>query len=242
MNELVSVLGLASALFALAMWLLLPRGAAPGRSVGAVLMAVSLGLFASRFPGLGNWANTGVFYILAAVTVGAAVATVTFRKPVYSAIWFALSLLGTAGLLLFQGAQFLGVATIVVYAGAILVTFLFVLMLAQPEGQAYYDQISWGPKLAALTGALMVGVLTLAVAGVFLNPDAETHPQAPFTEAQLEQEILADQHMAYLGAQLFSKQLVAVEVAGTLLLAALVGTVAIVSGMRKAEGGGSLDG
>ena len=54
-----------------------------------------------------------------------------------------MSLLGTAGLFLFQGAQFLGVATIVVYAGAILVTFLFVLMLAQPEGHAFYDRVSW---------------------------------------------------------------------------------------------------
>ena len=62
-------------------------------------------------------------------------ATVTFRNPVYCAIWFGLSLLGTAGLFLFHGAQFLAVATVVVYAGAILVTFLFVLMLAQPEGK-----------------------------------------------------------------------------------------------------------
>ena len=44
---------------------------------------------------------------------------------------------------LFIGAQFLAVATVVVYAGAILVTFLFVLMLAQPEGKAAYDRVSW---------------------------------------------------------------------------------------------------
>ena len=88
----------------------------------------------------------------------------TFRSPVYCAIWFALSLLGTAALFLFQGAQFLGVATIVVYAGAILVTFLFVLMLAQPEGDAFYDRISWEGLLAASTGALMVGgALTLTL-------------------------------------------------------------------------------
>ncbi len=54
------------------------------------------------------------------------------------------SLLGTAGLFLFQGAQFLSIATVAVYAGAIVVTFLFVLMLAQPEGHAFYDRIGWG--------------------------------------------------------------------------------------------------
>jgi NADH-quinone oxidoreductase subunit J len=179
-----------------------------------------------------------VFYILAGVTVLAALATISFRKPVYSAIWFGLSLLGTAGLLLFQGAQFLGVATIVVYAGAILVTFLFVLMLAQPEGQTPYDQFSWGPRLAGLTGAAMVGVLTLAICSVFQNPDVAARPQAPYTAAVLDDNILADEHMAHLGAELFSKNLLAVEVAGTLLLVALVGTVAIVAQIRRPEHGG----
>ncbi len=103
------------------------------------------------------------------MTLVSAVCTVTFRSPVYCAIWFALSLLGTAGLFMLQGAQFLGVATIVVYAGAILVTFLFVLMLAQPEGHAYYDRVSWEGMLAATTGAVIVGVLTMTVVRVF-NP------------------------------------------------------------------------
>ena len=60
----------------------------------------------------------------------AAVATISFRNPVYCAIWFGMTLTGTAGLFLLAGAEFLAVATLVVYAGAILVTFLFVLMLA----------------------------------------------------------------------------------------------------------------
>ncbi len=242
MNELVSVLGLATVILAVGMWLLLPRGAAPGRALGAVLAAVGLGLFVSRVPGLGRFGDDVVFYILAGITVLSALATISFHKPVYSAIWFGLSLLGTAGLLLFQGAQFLGVATIVVYAGAILVTFLFVLMLAQPEGQAPYDQLSWGPRLAALTGAVMVGVLTLVVTGVFENPNLDARPEAPFETAQLQDGILADQHMARLGAELFSKNLLAVEVAGTLLLVALVGTVAIVAQIRRPEEGGPTHG
>ena len=175
------------------------------------------------------------------VTVQTA-ATITFRNPVYSAIWFAMSLLGTAALFLFDGAQFLGVATIVVYAGAILVTFLFVLMLAQPEGHAAYDQLSWGGRLSAITGAAVVGILTLTVVGVLQNPDAKARPVAPFATEALEENILADQHVAHLGAQLFSRNLVPVEIAGTLLLVALVGTVAIVGQFRAPRGGGSSDG
>jgi NADH-quinone oxidoreductase subunit J len=231
-------IGVATLVFAVGMALMLPRGASAGRALGSVLVAISLGLFAAQIPRFGNWAAEGVFFILAAVTVLSAVATVTFRNPVYSAIWFGLSLLGTAGLFLIQGAQFLGVATVVVYAGAILVTFLFVLMLANPEGHAFYDRLSWGAGLSALTGALVVGVLTLVVVSVFQNPTIENRPQAPFSTVSLDDGILADEHMANLGAQLFSTNLVAVEVAGTLLLVALVGTVAIVAQIRKPAGGG----
>jgi NADH:ubiquinone oxidoreductase subunit 6 (subunit J) len=70
---------------------------------------------------------------------------------------------------------------------------------------------------------------------VFQNPSVADRPTAPFTAAQLADDILADQHMAHLGAQLFGKYLAAIEVAGTLLLVALVGTVAIVGRMRKHE-------
>ena len=115
-----------------------------GRGLGALLGVIALGLFRlATVAAVGDWSGEVVFCILAAVTVVSAVCTVTFRSPVYCAIWFALTLLGTAAIFMLQGAQFLGVATIVVYAGAILVTFLFVLMLAQPRGNAFYDRVSW---------------------------------------------------------------------------------------------------
>jgi NADH-quinone oxidoreductase subunit J len=235
-NAAPVILSVATLLLAAGLWLSLPRVRAWGRPLGAVFVAASLGLFASQTPSLGSWAADSVFYLLAGVTVLSAAATVTFPNPVYSAIWFAMSLLGTAAMFLFDGAQFLGVATIVVYAGAILVTFLFVLMLAHPKGQAPYDRVSWAPSLAALTGALFVGLLTLAAVAVFQNPDVAERPQAVFVTEDLEANILADDHMAHLGAHLFSTYLVAVEVAGTLLLVALVGTVAIVAQMRKPGG------
>src|SRR5262249_54244228 len=127
----------------IALWLMLPRGGVKGRSLGGVLGIVALGLIGSRLLPLGAWNDNVVFWILSAVTVGAPACPVPFRSPVSCAVWFARPLTGTAGIFMVQGAQFLGVATIVVYAGAILVTFLFVLMLAQPRGNAYYDRISW---------------------------------------------------------------------------------------------------
>ena len=140
---------------------------------------------------------------------------VTLSSPVYCAIWFALTLLGTAGLFLFQGAQFLGVATIVVYAGAILVTFLFVLMLAQPQGHAYYDRVSWEALVSAAVGAVMIGILTMVIGDAFevrTFSEDETGQYVyldsgiadPITDQNVPQradEILSDRHMDHLGAQ-----------------------------------------
>jgi NADH-quinone oxidoreductase subunit J len=224
--------GIATLLAAASLWLLLPRGAIGRVSVGLGVASglASLILFGSQFSGLGGLTANVLFWSLAALTVAAGVATICFRNPVYCAIWFALSLLGTAGLFLFQGAQFLGAATIVVYAGAILVTFLFVLMLAQPEGQAFYDRLSWEALWASAAGALLAGILAAVIAGVFPAGASAAATPAP---TALERGVLAPAHVAQLGGELFGRQLVAVEVAGALLLAALVGATAIVAHGRQ---------
>ncbi len=202
------------------------RGA--GRGVGAVLTAAALGWGASQLPPLGQWASESMFLSLAAVTVVSALGAVTFRNPVYCAIWFGQSLLGVAGLFLLAGAQFLAVATVVVYAGAILVTFLFVLMLAQPEGKAAYDRVSWEAPISALAGALMVGILSMTIGGAF------SQPISPLTQSPeaLAAGVLASEHVARLGGSLFGRHLIAIEVVGTLLLVALVGAAAIVGERR----------
>jgi NADH-quinone oxidoreductase subunit J len=225
-----SILILATLLGALGMWLMLPRGNRRGRIAGVALAVMALGLGCSQTSRLGTWTAEGLFTVLALVTVIAAAATVTFRNPVYCAIWFGLTLLGTAGLFLFVGAQFLAVATIVVYAGAILVTFLFVLMLAQPEGKAAYDRSSWEALLSAVTGIVIVGVLSLTLGGVFTaSPPLKSAPLPVPAEEDLQAGVLRPQHVAALGTELYGRHLIAIEIAGTLLLAALVGAAVIVA-------------
>jgi len=222
---------------AVGMWLLLPRGGRGGWPLGVPLMAIALGLGASqllRLEGMESpqrWVAEGVFFMLAGVTVVSAVATVTLRNPIYCAIWFGLSLLGTAGLFLFAGAQFLAVATVVVYAGAILVTFLFVLMLAHPRGRAVYDRSSWEALVSAATGVVMIGILSMTVADVLTLHGEQGGALVTAAEAAGPRSdgVLADAHVAHFGAELFGRHLIAVEVAGTLLLVALVGAAVIVA-------------
>jgi NADH-quinone oxidoreductase subunit J len=222
----------------LGLWLMLPRGLALGRSIGIVLLATALGLGISQWPPVGEYCEACLFNVLAVVTIFSAVGAVTFRNPIYCAIWFGQMLLGTAGLFLFTGAQFLAVATVVVYAGAILVTFLFVLMLAQPEGKAAYDRRSWEAFLSAATGVVMIGILSMTIGGVLASGGPSKALPQPPSDADLTNNVLASNHVAQLGSELFGHHLLAVEVAGTLLLAALVGAAVIVGNNNSNDNSG----
>lgn len=239
------LLAAAVAAAAASLWLLLPGNAVFGerpaaRWAGLLLGAVALGGLALCGRRLGGLGEDAVFLIVAGVAVVSAAATIVSRSPVYAAIWFALTLAGVSGVLLVLGAQFLGVATIVVYAGAILVMFLFVLMLAQPAGLAAYDRVSNEPLLSALAGAVLLGLLTLSIGRLSADPPAccqvpsraaalagdGAAPPAPPAPAG---DPFAADHVARLGGELFGRHLLAVEVAGVLLLVALIGSIAMVS-------------
>lgn len=221
---------------AASLWLLLPRGQSGRRErtarwLGALLGVAALAAFIATGRRLGGLGEEAVFLIVSLVAVISAAATVVSRSPVYAAIWFALSLAGVAGVLLVLGAQFLGVATIVVYAGAILVMFLFVLMLAQPSGLAPYDRVSNEPLLAAVAGAVLLGLLSLSIGRLSAGDDAAAADVAPTVAV----DALQADHVARLGGELFGRHLVAIEAAGVLLLIALVGSIAIVARGEEAR-------
>ncbi len=90
-----------------------------------------------------------------------------------------------------------------------------------------YDRVSWEGLLAAGTGAVLVGILTITVRQTANRIGrCDRCPRHRGNAAQ--QNVLAAEHVAHLGGELFSRHLIAVEVAGTLLLVALVGAMAIV--------------
>lgn len=212
------------ALGAAALLCLLPRSGRRARQIGVGLGLVALACLIASSQAVGELGARANFWILASLALGSSASAICSRSAVYSAVWFAVSLIGVAGLFLSQNAQFLGVATIVVYAGAIVVTFLFVVMLAQPQGHDTYDRLSWGP----LAKPAVVGTAILLL-GAVLFVLQELRTAAPPVASLTQQGPDTDAHMAALGNQLFGRHLVSIEVAGTLLLAALVAAIAIVS-------------
>ena len=118
--------------------MLLPsRREAPLRKVGGVvLLAIAL-IFAALLvrwtAGSASGGGGGMgayFWIFSAVALVGAVRVITHTKPVYSALYFVLTVFATAGLFLLLWAEFMAAALVLIYAGAILVTYVFVIMLA----------------------------------------------------------------------------------------------------------------
>ncbi len=272
-GSILRVMGIL-ALGAAGVYLMLPRGPLIGkrwpRYLGGALATLALVLLVrmpipapAAYPKLENVGTTVIwpiedqrqpvatnctFYFLAFVSLASAVMMITSRNPVYSALWFAMVLLANSGLFLLQKAEFLSAATVIVYAGAIVVTFLFVIMLAQPSGAARYDHHSREPLLVSLTGLLLASVLVGSLhysarfedrdAGAALTrrPTSDTIAIADSKSGGFRQIGREDsQHVSGLGKTLFVDHVVSVEVIGLLLLAAVVGAVLIAG--HKVEGG-----
>jgi NADH:ubiquinone oxidoreductase subunit 6 (subunit J) len=103
--------------------------------------------------------ETVLFYAFSAVAVIAGALLVTHYNPVHAALSFALVVLSTSGLFLLLAAPFLMAATVIIYAGAIIVTFLFVIMLAQQVGLSSADRRSREPLLATIAGFVLLAAI-----------------------------------------------------------------------------------
>lgn len=150
---------------ALGVFALLPRPHGYPARAGVGLVAVALVLaFLLWLPAAGTRVVEAVlFYGFSALAIVGGVLLVTQVNPARAAISFALVVLSTCGLYLLQGAPFLMAGTIIIYAGAIIVTFLFVIMLAQQHEPTNADARSREPLLACLAGFCLLATLLLVL-------------------------------------------------------------------------------
>lgn len=152
-------------------------------------------------------------------------------NPVYAALWFALVILSTCGLFLMEGAAFISAATIIVYAGAIVVTFLFVIMLARQTGSSIYDRRFRNPLLSIAMGGLLLAVLVYGFEQA--PPPASAARLAEMREAASVTAAQNSDTVMLLGRSLFVDHLWSVEIAGVLLLVATFGTIIIAMQTRE---------
>lgn len=156
----------AAALGMAAVYLLLPRPRpwAYARLVGtaaAGLALAAVAVVAARAARL--TAEVVLFYAFAGLALLSGGVMITRQNPARAALSFAMVILSTTGLFLLQAAPFLMAGTVIVYAGAIVVTFLFVIMLAQPDGASDADLRSREPLLACVAGFFLLATLLIVL-------------------------------------------------------------------------------
>jgi len=154
-----------------------------------------------------------LFWILAVVTLFSAIMVITSKNPVYSVLWLIISFFTISGHYILLNAQFLAVVNIIVYAGAIMVLFLFVLMLMNLTKDTEPQKSKWLKLAGALAGGSLLLVLVAALRG---------------TEQQMTELNTGNIGLIQnLGKVLFTDYLVPFEISSILFLSAMVGAVVI---------------
>lgn len=152
-----------------------------------------------------------------------AVLMITRKNPIISALFLILNFASLAGLYLILNAQFIAVAQVIVYAGAIMVLFLFVIMLLRPGDEKL---MNYKPALKIFGAAISIVVFIQLVIMIFIvSPGSEMSPE-------LEASIKAGT-IEQIGKELFTVYVLPFEAAGFLLLAATIG--ALVLAKKKFE-------
>jgi len=166
------------------------------------------------------------FYFFGVVGIASALTFVTRKSPVAAALWLVNTMFCLAAMYVLLDAQFIGAMQVLVYAGAIMVVFLFVIMLLNlGHASALADARGMGWKLAAGLVGLALLAQVFALTRVRL-PEALVLP-----ENALATQFARTDAISPLAGPLFNQYLLAFEVTSVLLLAAIVG--AVVLGKRK---------
>jgi NADH-quinone oxidoreductase subunit J len=156
-----------------------------------------------------------LFWILTAMALGSALMVVTSKNPVYSVLYLIICFFAISGHYVLLNAQFLAVVNIIVYAGAIMVLFLFVIMLMNLNASVEPQKNKW----LKMAGALAGGCLLLVMVAALKNAELKT---------QLTQTGNGDIGLIKnLGTALFKDYVVPFEISSVLFLSAMVGAVVI---------------
>jgi len=168
---------------------------------------------------------TALFYIFGAILIVAALGMIVSRNPVYSALALVLCFVTSAAIWLLIEAEFLAIVLVLVYVGAVMVLFLFVVMMLDvniEEARRGFTRYAWLGWVTAVVLAIeIVGVVTARTLGVDVTRGAAPLPANYSNTAEL-------------GSVLYTKYAYPFELAAVLLLVAIVAAIALT--MRKRPG------
>ena len=167
------------------------------------------------------------FYLFAAVAVASATMVIASRNPVASVLWLILTFFNAAGLFLLTGAEFLAMILLVVYIGAVAVLFLFVVMMLDVDfAELRAGALRYAPIGAVIGGILLVELILVLSANAF-EATATAVPALPTPDP------LVRSNTAALGDVLYTTYVHFFQIAGMILLVAMVGAIALTLRERR---------
>ena len=175
-------------------------------------------------------AKTGFFYLFSVVLLFAAFRVITARNPVHAVLHLILAFSQAAAIWLLLKAEFLAIVLVLVYLGAVMVLFLFVVMMLD----IHIDTIRKGFwkhfPLAAFVGALIALEMAAVVIGGFRGMD---EPKAAAVVLDAAGQVVPYSNAKALGKLLYTEYLYPVEIAAVILLVAMVAAIALTLRQRK---------
>ena len=171
------------------------------------------------------------FYLFAIIVIASGAMTILSRNPVHSVLWLILAFFNAAGLMVIVGAEFLAMLLVVVYVGAVAVLFLFVVMMLNID---FAEMRAGFMKNAPLGVAVAVILLAELVLGIGAYRAGELDLGTPLGDAA---PLAGASNTEALGVLMYGKYLFLFEVAGIILLVAMIGAIVLTHrGQRSTRG------
>ncbi|MGF0536420.1 NADH-quinone oxidoreductase subunit J [Agrobacterium sp. ES01] len=161
------------------------------------------------------------FYLFAIVAVASAFMVISAKNPVHSVLFLILTFVNAAGLFLLTGAEFLAMILLVVYVGAVAVLFLFVVMMLDIDFTELRAGAAKYAPVGALIGLVVAAELIFVIGGSVISPEALNAVKMPIPD------IATRTNTAALGDVLYTNYVYYFQIAGLVLLVAMIGAIVL---------------
>src|SRR4051794_11721556 len=158
------------------------------------------------------------FYLFATLTIASAVLVIFARNPVHSVLWLIVAFFNAAGLMLILGAEFIAMLLVIVYVGAVAVLFLFIVMMLDIDFAALRSGFTRNLPFGLLLALVLLAEIVIAVAAWKAGPVAAG---ISTTAVNAQPNIVA------IGDLLYTRFLMPFELAGLILLVAMIGAIVL---------------
>ena len=167
------------------------------------------------------------FYLFAFVAVASAFMVISSRNPVHSVLFLILTFFNAAGLFMLTGAEFLAMILLVVYVGAVMVLFLFVVMMLDVDFAEMKEGALQYAPIGALVGLILAAELIVVLGGYTFAPQLAATVSKPIPD------LATRSNTAALGDILYTDYLYYFQISGLVLLVAMIGAIVLTLRRRK---------